>query len=154
MGEHIISGLQQYVQWVESLRALPEKDASMPYADGKWSPKEILMHMAEWDRFTLEERLPYMKDSSKVGEVLTDIPFNAFNAEAARKAKELTFDEIRIYAVDMRSRLLSDLAQLEEEQWDAPIRIGEFTITTRQYFADFIEHDKHHKMQIDSLQVI
>ena len=153
MAEHVMKGLQQYIEWVEALHTLPEKKAAMPYADGKWSPKEILMHMAEWDRYTLEERLPYMKESSSVQEVLSDIPFDEFNAEAARQAKDKTFEEIRAYAVDMRGRLLSELAQVKEERWDEPIHIGEFTITMRQYFTDFIEHDQHHKKQIDSIHV-
>ncbi|MBB4826839.1 putative damage-inducible protein DinB [Sporosarcina luteola] len=154
MEEKIIAGLQLYIQWVETLGSLSEQEAALPYADGKWSPKEILMHMAEWDRLTIEERLAYMKDSSTFHEVPADIPFDEFNAEAARKAKDKTFDEIRMYAIEMRRRLLSELALLEGEQWDASIPIGEFTISIRQYFSDFIEHDKHHKTQLDSLQVI
>ncbi|MDN4608838.1 DinB family protein [Sporosarcina highlanderae] len=109
----VIKDLAKYKDWVDSLQLLSEQQANTPYQEGKWSPKEIVMHMAEWDRFTCEERLPEMQE----GNVLKDVPFEPFNEEAARLANGKTFEEILTYAKEQRERILERLQQVDETEW-------------------------------------
>lgn len=143
--EEILQQHTEYIKWIESLSKLTKEESTTPYKEDKWSPNEIIMHLAEWDRFTLEERMPYMKE----GEKLESFPnFEAFNAKAAARAHEQTFEETLAYAKNQRQSIIQKLQQIDEQEWDKIFFIGNHEVTIRGYFQDFIEHDLHHKQQI------
>lgn len=149
MSKHeIVEDLAKYVEWVDSLQTLTEQQADTPYQEGKWSPKEILMHMAEWDRITLEQRLPNMKESEK----LEDLPWEPVNANAAKLANEHTFEEVLGFAKRYRQQLLEALDEIDEAEWTKLFHIGEHVLTIKEYFSDFAWHDSHHKEQIESIR--
>ncbi len=124
-----------------------EDTGKKPYQEGKWSPNEIIMHLAEWDRFTLENRLPRMKE----GEFHERYPnFQEFNTKAAAAANEQTFKETLAYAKEQRTKIRQRLQEIDESEWDKTFFIEEHPMTIRQYFTDFLQHDQHHKKQIMS----
>lgn len=137
----------RYLRWIESLSQLGENKANTPYNTGKWSPNEIIMHLAEWDRFTLVRRIPNMRE----GEKLEAFPnFEDFNEKAAARAYEQTFQETLSYAKGQRQAIMEQLEAIPEVEWDKAFYIGEHKETIRNYFTSFIEHDNHHRMQISS----
>ena len=144
----IMNDLSKYVDWVDSLQTLSVDQANTPYQEGKWSPKEILMHMAEWDRFTLEQRLPNMRESEK----LEDVPWEPFNERAAKLANQHTFEEVLALAKQHRQQLLERLEMIDEAEWTKTFNIGEHVLTIKEYFSDFVWHDTHHKEQIESIR--
>ncbi|MCG7346235.1 DinB family protein [Sporosarcina sp. ACRSL] len=144
----ILKDFGLYIDWIESLRTLTEQQVNTPYQEGKWSPKEIVMHMAEWDRFTLEQRLPNMKESEK----LEDVPWESFNEQAAKLANDYTFEEILELAKGYRRQLLERLEAIDEAEWTKSFYIGEHVLTLEEYFSDFVWHDTHHKEQIESIR--
>lgn len=144
----IMSNLKKYLEWADSLQSLSEEQANAPYQEGKWSPKEILMHMAEWDRFTLEHRLQRMKESEK----LEDVEWGPFNEQAAKLSKEYTFDEVIALAKQNRQQIIEELESINEPEWTKPFNIGEHVLTLKEYFSDFVWHDTHHKEQIESIR--
>lgn len=146
--EKIMNNLKKYLEWVDSLHSLTEQQAVAPYQEGKWSPKEILMHMAEWDRFTLEDRLQRMKESEK----LEDVEWGPFNEQAAKLAKEYSFDEVIALAKQHRRQIIEWLEGMDDEEWTQPFNIGEHVLTLKDYFSDFASHDSHHKEQIESIR--
>jgi uncharacterized damage-inducible protein DinB len=144
----IMSNLRKYLEWVDSLHTLTEQQANTPYQEGKWSPKEILMHMAEWDRFTLENRLQRLKESEK----LEDVEWGPFNDKAAKLSKEYSFGEVIALAKQHRQQMIEWLEGLDEAEWTKPFNIGEHVLTLKEYFSDFVLHDSHHKEQIESIR--
>lgn len=146
--QEILAHQQDYLFWLDSLKAMPEETAAEPYQEGKWSPKEILMHMAEWDKLTLEERLPNMKE----GTVLEDVPFEPFNELAAVKGRKLTFAEIIDYAKTERQKIIDQLQELHEDEWSKEFKIADHQTTILHYFADFVWHDNHHREQIETVR--
>ncbi|TQR18187.1 DinB family protein [Psychrobacillus vulpis] len=143
--EEILEYQQNYVNWLDSLQDLPEEKALAPYKEGKWSPNEIVMHLGEWDRFTLEQRIPNMRE----GEKFESFPnFEAFNEKAAARAHEQTFKETLSYAKQQRQSIIEHLQAIDEIEWDKVFYIGEHEVSIRSYFTDFIDHDNHHKKQI------
>ena len=147
--QDIIKAMKTYNLWLDSLLELSEEQATTPYQPGKWSAKQIVMHLAEWDRFTFEERLPNMKQGAK----LERFPeFEKFNADAAVFSNNYTFEETVVYAKSERLRILQKLEQLDELEWDKEFYIGEHVLSIKNYFADFTEHDEHHKRQIESIR--
>lgn len=144
----LISNLKKYEEWVESLHSLTDQQANTPYQEGKWTPKEILMHMAEWDRFTLENRLQQLKES----EQLEDVEWGPFNEQAAKLAKKYSFDEVIGLAKQYRQQIIEWLEGIEEAEWTKPFSIGEHVLTLQDYFSDFVFHDSHHQEQIESIR--
>lgn len=145
--EEILEHEHNYILWLDALQEFSEERAMLPYAEGKWSPNEIVMHLAEWDRFTIEERLPYMKE----GEKLEAFPnFESFNAKVAARAHEQTFKETLAYAKKQRQFIIEQLRQTDEVDWGKEFSIGTHTLSIRKYFADFIDHDLHHQNQISN----
>lgn len=148
--QEIIEAQKNYISWVESLLELSEEQARTPYQPEKWSPKEIVMHLAEWDRFSFEERLPYMKEGAK----LERFPeFEKFNSEAAKRASVQTFEETIAYAKSERQRITQRLEEIDENEWNKKFHIGDHALSITNYFTDFSEHDEHHKQQIESIRV-
>ncbi|MEK3979384.1 DinB family protein [Psychrobacillus sp. FSL K6-2836] len=146
--EELLKAYGEYINWLDSLTTLDETRATAPYAEGKWSPNEIMMHLGEWDRFTFEQRLPNMKE----GEKLERFPdFETFNAKAAALAHEQTFKETLAYAKKQRQHIIERLQQTDEIEWDKAFYIGESKSSIRSYFTDFLEHDEHHRKQISSM---
>ena len=146
--DEILEHKKNYILWLDTLLELTEEQAGTPYLPGKWSPNEIIGHLAEWDRFSFEKRLPYMKSGAR----LERFPeFEQFNYEAAVRANKHTFAETVDYAKEERLRLIEKLEQLGEEEWDTEFFIGEQSLSIKKYFTGFIAHDKHHKQQIESI---
>lgn len=146
--QDIFSHHRDYLPWLDSLNEIPDEVAATPYQDGKWSPKEILMHMAEWDRYTVEERLPQMKEGAE----LEDIPFEPFNERAAEKGRNMAFTEIIQHATTERRKIHDHLQALDDKEWTGEFTIGGQPMTILQYFADFVWHDNHHMEQIESVR--
>ncbi|MCM3712185.1 DinB family protein [Sporosarcina luteola] len=144
----IMNNLKKYLEWADSLSSLTEQQADAPYQEGRWSPKEILMHMAEWDRFTLEHRLRRLGES----EILEDVEWGPFNERAAILAKEYSFDEVIELATQYRQQIIDWLEGVDETEWTKPFNIGEHVLTLEEYFTDFAWHDSHHKKQIESIR--
>ncbi|MFJ7828475.1 DinB family protein [Psychrobacillus sp. NPDC096623] len=146
--EELLKAHSEYINWLDSLASLDEAKAKAPYAEGKWSPNEIIMHLGEWDHFTLKQRLPNMKE----GEKLERFPdFETFNAKAAALAHEQTFKETLSYAKKQRQYIIEKLQQTDEIEWDKIFLIGNSESSIRSYFTDFLEHDDHHRKQVSSV---
>ena len=47
--DEVLTSLKQYLDWIDSLFLLSAEETKTPYEKGKWSPNEIVMHLAEWD---------------------------------------------------------------------------------------------------------
>lgn len=143
-----MNNLKKYLEWADSLRSMTEQQADAPFQEGKWSPKEIFMHMAEWDRFTFEHRLQRLGES----EILEDVEWGPFNEQAAKLAKEYSFLEVIALAKKYRQQIIDWLEGVDEADWTKPFNIGEHVLTLKEYFTDFVWHDSHHKKQIESIR--
>ncbi|MER2006935.1 MAG: DinB family protein [Psychrobacillus sp.] len=143
--DEILHAHQNYLRWLTFLEKMSEDEGNTPYGEGKWTPNEIVMHLAEWDKFTLQERLPLMKE----GEKHQAYPnFEDFNTKAAALAHEQTFKETLAHAKKQREAIMAELQKIDEVEWDKYFYIGDHSSTIRNYFTDFIEHDLHHQKQI------
>ncbi|MBT2583849.1 DinB family protein [Planococcus sp. ISL-109] len=145
----ILQVFEEYEVYMESLlKTLSESsDAHKPIADGKWSIAQMVMHLAEWDRFIRSERLPHMKAGAHL-DALSDV--DAFNRQAIDKANTLGFPEIVGQAIQERRALKQQLSAVAPEQWSAVFYVGQKEMTMGQYFAGITQHDAHHFKQIDA----
>jgi uncharacterized damage-inducible protein DinB len=136
-------------QWFQSLNEVGEQKWFAPIDEGKWSMAACLSHLLFWDRFSLEERFPFIKE----GASLPPFPdFQTVNNKAHDYAESgITKTELLHELIHTRMELLSIITSYTEEELDTSFSIGDHQLTIRDYFVDFIQHDYHHKNQIEVL---
>ena len=117
-----------------------------PIADGKWSIREFLAHIMHWDWNSLDKMVPLMSEGAR----LSFVDIERHNREAADIA--LTYDSFAALIEDVvrtRSLLVAEL----EERYDDKTRfsIDGHPLTYRTFVDNFIEHDEHHRRQIEAV---
>ncbi|MCJ1908478.1 DinB family protein [Planococcus ruber] len=144
----LIDGLNDYEVFLASLNTSvrTEAEANTPIAEGKWSIAQIIMHLAEWDRFMREERLPQMEQGGEV-ERLPDV--DAFNEAAVKPVASMKFQEVLAHAQKQRALLVREIEGMSDARWHFRFRIGQREMDPAAYFAGILEHDAHHRQQIE-----
>ena len=136
---------EESVRFMQSLGTLSEEEWRRPLGPGKWTVAEVAGHFAAWDRFILDQRLPYF---------FSDVPLPAapdadeLNARSVRESRERSRDETIDEFVTVRRQLIAALRDLPAGDWSQQFQIGESRMTLGHYFAGMIEHDEHHFRQI------
>ncbi|MGI2329736.1 DinB family protein [Planococcus sp. YIM B11945] len=145
----VLEAYKEYEVYLTSLQTAIQDEtvAHTPCTEGKWSIAQIIMHLAEWDRFVREERLPYMKEGSNLagfGDV------DEFNRKAVKGVEEMKFSEILAHAQKERALLRQAIEELDEQNWHARFSAGGKETSPAVYFGGMLEHDHHHIEQINS----
>ncbi|WP_264737031.1 DinB family protein [Cytobacillus firmus] len=143
--QDIITHYESFSVWLESMKDLGRENWLKPVSADKWPVAAVVAHLLFWDKYSLEERFPFFKE----GAVLESYPdFQSVNDAAGEYAKKHAQLEIIEELLSVRRQFLRMLEGMSEEKLDTAFKIGSTGLTVREYFADFIEHDIHHKKQI------
>ncbi|TWT06229.1 DinB family protein [Planomicrobium sp. CPCC 101079] len=145
----VLEAYKEYEVYLASLQTAiqDEKVAHTPFTEGKWSVAQIVMHLAEWDRFVREERLPQMKEDANI-EGFEDV--DEFNRKAVEGVEEMKFPKILAHAQQERALLRQAIEGMDESNWHARFTAGGKETSPSDYFAGMLEHDHHHIEQINS----
>lgn len=146
--QQLLQAFKDYEVYLASLNTSVQTDeeAHTPIAEGKWSISQILYHMAEWDRFIREERINQMEPSREV-DASPDV--DTFNREAVRPVDNYRFPEVLSHAQRQRALLGKAIEEMPEENWNSAFEISGKNMTPAAYFEGILEHDAHHRRQID-----
>ncbi|WP_284643918.1 DinB family protein [Paenibacillus silviterrae] len=142
---HLIQQLYDFIPWAKRLKETAAGQWRDPIAAGKWSPREILTHIMNWDRNLLEEMLPHVASDAK----LSFIDIEQHNQRAAVLAQDYsTLDKLIDDVTHARKQLTDALAVQYDE-------ITHFTVDGQPYTYEsfiliFTEHDEHHRNQINT----
>ena len=145
--DKIISHYEKSIEFVTDLRKLSEVQWRKPIQENKWSIAEIIGHLIPWDEFLLESRLPCFfqeKNLPKGPDV------QKLNDEASRKSRVQTKEETIDRFIEIRTKLMNELINIEEEKWGQIFYIGNTELSFFQYFSNMLQHDEHHFTQIQS----
>lgn len=145
----VLAAFQDYEIYLASLTTSvkTDADAHAPIAEGKWSLAEIIMHLAEWDRFIRTQRLPHIKEGQPV-ENFPDV--DAFNRTAVEPVGRMSFSEVLAYAQKERALLAEEIEEMDAAQWKTPFKAGGEDTSAAVYFAGIVQHDVHHRQQVDA----
>lgn len=143
----IIRHHEKFIAWAENLKNVGEEQWLEPVEEGKWSIGEILAHLTAWDQFTLENRIPSIRDGAE----LPPFPdFQLVNDEAAKHAKSgISRDELVDEFTSTRSSLVDAVRGYTPEELSVSFTIGTHQLTLLGYLEDFLHHDLHHQAQIN-----
>ncbi|NGQ97424.1 DinB family protein [Brevibacillus sp. SYP-B805] len=146
--QDVIEQFGALIPWVESLRSVDDSLWLKPIAEGKWSIGEIIAHLTAWGRFMAEERLPLMKPGAKLTFGKVDVQQINDAAAAYARSKASKEDVIGEF-VHMREVILQQLSNIHEDDFFSEFLINEKPRTLAQYLLGMVEHDRHHRKQID-----
>ncbi len=136
---------EESVRFMQSLSQLTEEEWRRPLGQGKWTIAEVAGHLAPWDQFILEHRLPYFFRDAPLPEGPDAEVLNARSAKESRlRSLEETIEEF----VFVRRQLIGALRDLQAGDWSREFQIGDTRMTLVHYFEEMIEHDEHHFRQI------
>ncbi|MCW1927892.1 DinB family protein [Bhargavaea beijingensis] len=136
---------EESIRFMQALGTLTDEEWRRPLGPGKWTVAEVAGHFAPWDRFVLEQRLPYFFAE---GPLPKGPDADARNGCSARESRGRSRDETIDEFVSVRRQLIGALRDLPAEDWSREFRIGESRMTLVQYFGGMLEHDEHHFRQI------
>ncbi|KGR75603.1 DinB family protein [Ureibacillus sinduriensis] len=146
--EEVLMHFENSVDWVKNLENLTEEQWRTPIAQGKWTIAEVVGHFEAWDRFLLNERLPYLIE----GAILPKGPeTEQLNRQSSIKSKVKTKGEIIKGFIAARRSLIIVINNIEDELWAQEIKVNQTTLTLTAYLKGFVEHDEHHFSQIQEI---
>ena len=132
------------VEWGASLMELDDTQWQTPLKPGKWNIGETLAHLIAWDEFLLDHRLREIGSA----ESMSPAPeVDAFNHEAVTRIQKASKAELFRKFTETKLRIIEEIKELNA---DYIMTIGEKDISIGRYFLGLMEHDLHHKEQIDA----
>lgn len=153
MTQNVQAVIQQFgelTHWFQSLLVMNDEKWRMPIKEGKWSPSEVIAHLQGWDQYMKDYVIP----AALKGEVVFP-EHNEFNAKSSKHAFSgiSKIEEI----IQTRVTLVKELLCLSEQDLQKNITVNGYTncpntnkpFTLLHLVTEFIEHDQHHKRQID-----
>ena len=151
----VIKEFASYTEWLDSLEKLSESDWNEQINSEKWSIKQIVLHIAHWDNHLLNVIIPSVKN----GEGMIFPDFDSFNARATKRAEKLTGDAVLKESLSSRRTLVNMLESLSEETLIFKTSANGVSHDPHQgvpyslhvIIEEFIEHDRHHMKQIESI---
>jgi len=151
----VIKEFASYTEWLDSLEKLSESDWNEQINSEKWSIKQIVLHIAHWDNHLLNVIIPSVKN----GEGMIFPDFDSFNARATKRAEKLTGDAVLKESLSSRRTLVTMLESLREETLTFKTSANGVSHDPNQgvpyslhvIIEEFIEHDRHHMKQVESI---
>ncbi len=154
--ETVIESFHEYSKWLCLLDDMEEQTWTMPIGPNKWSCREIISHIMNWDNHLASNVIP----SVKQGEGMHFPEFDPFNEMAAEYARSgISKNELLQEARETRNRLIQELTELPAELFYQSVPSNGATHcphTGTPYsllytIQEFTYHDHHHQAQIEEM---
>ena len=151
----VLQEFASYTEWLKSLEKLSESDWNKQIDSEKWSIKQIILHIAHWDNHLLNVIIPSVKN----GEGMIFPDFDSFNARATKRAEKLTGETVLKESINSRRTLVTMLDSLSEEALTYKTTANGVSHDPHHgvpyslyvIVREFIEHDRHHMKQVESI---
>lgn len=155
----LIQQFGQLTMWYPSLSTITQESRwYSPIKEGKWCLAEIISHLMRWDEYLITVILPEAVTNGKV-EFPDHDQYNAASSAYARSG--ISPATLLNQAIETRDRLVRKLSEMTEQQFFEPITVNGYTHCPQTQTPhslghmtfEFIEHDEHHRKQVDGFLV-
>jgi len=144
----VIVEYQNFTDWLETLKTMPEEYWLVPIKEGKWSVGEIVSHIKAWDNFVWNERVEYFVNGTELKK--NNFDPEEINKTAAVEARSgISKNELIQKVIECRFFVAKKLEEVPAPIWDRKIELGKSVVTLSEYIEGLVDHDKHHKAQIE-----
>ncbi|HUF67973.1 MAG TPA: DinB family protein [Longimicrobiales bacterium] len=119
---------------------LAEADAERPYAEGKWTLKQMLGHLADTERVMAYRALRIARGDT------TPLPgFDENDYARAAGSDARSVDDLRNELVTTRAATVALLAGLPATAWERTGTASEATVSVRAMACIIAGHELHHR---------
>ncbi|TES46497.1 DinB family protein [Shouchella lehensis] len=139
-----IRDLTGMIEEIKQLKEMNEDTLLEPLAEGKWSVREIVGHLYNWDAHNTSNMVPFMEDGAQLPAFPSHDSFN----EAGLKGLE----NVDVYT--LINHFISQRAQFIEtlEAVDPSARFtigkGKRKFSAESFAKIFVHHDQEHRPQL------
>lgn len=141
--------LEQFEDFNDFVNSIDDVTWQKPISPGKWTVKEVVAHIWNWDTYTLNTMLPHIKDQAKLPGF---VDHDTHNSLAIERAKEFTDRDSMIKTfIETRTHLVNQLHKVDPSEIRFFIGNDKRPYTYERYLKIFVHHDQHHKKQIENL---
>ena len=112
--------------WRQLDAALADLDAAAlaePGVVGDWSVKDLVGHVAAWEQRALHLIAAWRGGAGRDG--IEDVAVEDYNAAEAERRHAWSLAQVQAEAAETRAQLRQALEALTDEDWVAPLRVGE-----------------------------
>jgi len=150
MSSKMLNQFAEFIVYVESLKSKFTQDAWLnPIAPGKWTLKELICHLWNWDVYSIEKMIPLIKDGAQLPAFVN---FDSYNNVAIEKAKLFNdFESLINQFVETRREMIKKIEEIYDPSILFTIGKGKMQISIDSYVKIFVHHDDHHKKQIEEM---
>lgn len=144
----VLKQYKSFTNWLQQLKQMPDEYWLVPIKDGKWSVGEIVAHIKAWDVFVWDERVAYFVSGSEIHAKKVDV--EEINSNAANEAKSgISKNQLLDEVIECRQVVAKKLGEVPSSVWQERIEMGSKMITLCEYISGLVEHDEHHRTQIE-----
>jgi hypothetical protein len=145
---------EQRAEIEELLTRLPPRDRTRPgLGGGEWSPKDLVSHLASWERYALDAVAAWERgERAPIDRILWSRSTSAINAEAVAAAAHLSWAEAKRRADATHGALVALVESMSDARWRTPatprartplgMRIGQLLAGSRGPFTHDLAHAK------------
>ncbi|NMO95332.1 DinB family protein [Paenibacillus lemnae] len=138
--------LKRFEDFIENVNLI--NDEILDKSIGAWSVRDVISHLTNWDRYSLDVMVPLMEDGARLPEW---VDHDKHNQIAVKKAAEyVNADSLKQDFRDTRLELVKALMNLNPEL-RFTIGKGKRTYSIDSYTKIFVHHDEHHMKQIQEI---
>lgn len=140
-----INSYQETTKELATLKETAEQKMLEPIKEGKWSIREIIGHLYYWDKFILEQHIPFMVQGANLIAFPDHDSHNNEGIQYISRFKNVAalIDEF----VHTRDQLFEAIDSIPSDI-RFTIGSGKRQISIESYISIFSKHDIHHLEQI------
>jgi DinB superfamily len=136
------------------LAELPPRERTRPgLGGGEWSPKDLVSHLAAWERYALDAVSAWERgERAPIDRQLWSRSTSAINAEAVDATRHLSWAQARRRAEATHAELVALIEWMSDARWRTPatprarkavgMRIGQLLAGSRGPFTHDLAHLK------------
>jgi uncharacterized damage-inducible protein DinB len=135
----------------QAIEGLSEKEMTQVQVEGVWTIKDVLGHIASWEKTCLEPLRRYAKGGPFEVEVIED--YLTWNEEQAARKRDVPLDTILDELATVRQELVEAASRLSAGQWKQRVPFswgGQGTIAA--VLDVFYQHELGHVRHIQQWQ--
>lgn len=139
---------KRIVDWANSLKNISDDLWFKPFHEGAWGIADVISHFISWDKFVIENRISYLVRKECIPQITVDVEM--MNNDASNYARSgIIKEDLISELISVREELINLIGGIQSDQFHQPLP-GRENITLSEYFNGLIDHENHHKEQIES----
>lgn len=148
----LISELDEFVSFVESLDIVKDEIWFSPLGEGKWRIHDVITHIMKWDDYFNNVTFPNLLNS-KSPELREHPDYLGFNEQSIIYGEGRNKKEIIEETIKNRQIMINNLMKLEDNQFSV-VYPGDRGFTIGTYLTEFfISHESYHMKQIQDFLI-